>query len=87
MASELKKLERRRKALKKISEISDQEEHVLLIHYSCESFYDRPEGKTPRVTSIAVRNLASGQTSSFSIHKVAELKGIAFNEIDAEYEI
>ncbi|WP_197517633.1 hypothetical protein [Colwellia sp. PAMC 20917] len=50
MASEIKKLERRNKARKKINELSSKEEHVLVIHYSCESFYDRPEGQTPRVT-------------------------------------
>lgn len=86
MSSELKKLAKRNKALKHLEELSSKEEHVLIIHYSCESFYDRPEGQTPRVTSIAVRNYASGQTSSFSIHKVAELKGVAFGDIDAEYD-
>jgi len=38
-----------------------------VIHYSCESFYDRPNGASPRITSIAVRKLDSGQTLSFSI--------------------
>ena len=47
-------------------------EHVLAIHYSCESFYDRKDGSSPRITSIAVRDIASGQTRSFSIHQVAE---------------
>ena len=86
MSSELKKLTRRNKALKHLEEISSKEEYVLIIHYSCENFYDRPEGKTSRVTSIAVRNFASGQTSSFSIHKVAKLQGVAFGDIDAKYD-
>lgn len=86
MPSELKKLEKRKKALKQLDEISSKEEHVLIIHYSCESFYDRPEGQTPRVTSIAVRNFSSGQTASFSIHKVAELKGVAFADIGTQYD-
>ncbi|GAD89655.1 MULTISPECIES: hypothetical protein [Vibrio] len=86
MPSELKKLDRRRKAQNHLDKISGHEEHVLVIHYSCESFYNRPEGQTPRVTSIAVRNYASGQTASFSIHKVAELKGVAFPDIDREYD-
>lgn len=47
MSSETKKLARRKKALKRLNELSDNEEHVLVIHYSCESFYDRPEGQTP----------------------------------------
>jgi len=87
MPSEIKKRVRRKKALKRLDELSNNEEHVLVIHYSCESFYDRPEGQTPRVTSIAVRNYASGQTESFSIHKVAELTGAAFTDIDAEYDV
>jgi hypothetical protein len=60
--------------------------NVWVIHYSCESFYDRPEGRSPRVTSIAVRRLDSGQTLSFSIHKVAEEQKIGFNEIEAQYD-
>ena len=86
MPSELKKVERRRKARKKLDELASREDQVLVIHYSCESFYDRPEGQTPRVTSIAVRNYANGQTASFSIHKVAELKHVPFGEIGNNYD-
>jgi hypothetical protein len=86
MPSELKKLARRIKTQKHLDEFSNKEEHVLVVHYSCESFYDRPEGQTPRVTSIAVRNFSSGQTASFSIHKVAELEDVAFADIDKEYD-
>ncbi|WP_374531353.1 hypothetical protein [Acinetobacter sp.] len=57
------------------------------VYYSCESFYDRDDGRTPRVTSICVRNFASGQTSSFSIHKIAELKKISNEEIQEKYDI
>lgn len=46
---------------------------MILIHYSCESFYDSEEGRTPRITSIACRNYATGQTRSFSIHQISEL--------------
>lgn len=44
-------------------------ENLWIIHYSCESFYDRPEGRSPRITSIALRKLSSAQTTSFSIHQ------------------
>src|SRR5215210_1739030 len=60
--------------------------NVRVIHYSCESFYDRPEGRSPRITSIAVRKLDSGQTVSFSIHQVAERKQVPFSEIDRCYD-
>jgi len=85
MPSELEKRRRRKKALQTLKEIGRKEEHVLLVHYSCESFFDRPEGRTPRITSIAVRNFLSGQTLSFSIHKIAELKGVPFDEIEKNY--
>jgi len=86
MGRELKRLKRRKAVVKKMDEIIDSAQTALVIHYSCESFYDRPEGKTPRITSIAVRNLGSGQTDSFSIHKVAEEKTVRFDEIDQHYD-
>ena len=66
--------------------ILDHPEDALVIHYSCESFYDRDDGRTPRVTSIALRNLYSGQTDSFSIHQIAEQKGIPFDKIHDHYD-
>ncbi len=54
--------------------------NTWVIHYSCESFYDRPNGASPRITSIAVRRLDSGQTLSFSIHQVAEERSIPFEQ-------
>jgi hypothetical protein len=60
--------------------------NVWVIHYSCESFYDRPNGASPRITSIAVRKLDSGQTRSFSIHQVAEEQGVPFDQIEGHYD-
>ena len=65
--------------------------NVWVIHYSCESFYDPPEGRSPRITSIALRKLVSAQTVSFSIHKVAEIKvaeikGIPLSDISDHYD-
>lgn len=60
--------------------------NVWVIHYSCESFYDRPDGRSPRVTSIALRKLDSGQTTSFSIHQVAERQGVPFQDIEERYD-
>lgn len=86
MGDALRRLRDRREALIRLRQLYDRRESVLVVHYSCESFYDRPDGSTPRVTSIAVRNLASGQTESFSIHKVAELKNIAIADIANHYD-
>ncbi len=85
MRQELKKWKQRKTALKQIDEIKSKCDHVLIIHYSCESFYEIKDGRTPRVTSIAVKNFSTGQTSSFSIHKSAEQKGVSLKDIDARY--
>ena len=59
---------------------------VLVIHYSCESFYERPEGASARVTSIALRNVETGQTQSYSIHQFAEREGVSASEIGDRYD-
>ena len=66
----------------KLESVFADSANTWVIHYSCESFYDRPNGASPRITSIAVRQLDSGQTLSFSIHQVAEERGTAFNQIE-----
>ncbi|MDR7317831.1 hypothetical protein [Brevibacillus nitrificans] len=81
----LNRAKKRKKALEKIINIIENSSHTLGIHYSCESFYDIPNGRTPRITSIAVRYLTTGQTKSFSIHKVAELRNVPFENIEEKY--
>ena len=71
----------------KLDSIFADASNAWVIHYSCESFYDRPNGASPRITSIAVRKLDSGQTLSFSIHQVAEQQGVAFDQIGAHYDL
>lgn len=86
MGDALRRLRSRKETLRRLREIDGRKDNVVVVHYSCESFYDRPDGSTPRVTSIAVRNLASGQTDSFSIHKVAELKKIPLDQISNHHD-
>ncbi len=86
MGQELKKWKRKRSALKQIEEIEKKRDAILVIHYSCESFYDIKDGHTPRVTSIAIRNYSTGQTASFSINKSAEQQGATVEEIDGRYD-
>lgn len=69
-----------------LDELFAHPSNVTVIHYSCESFYERKEGRSPRVTSIALRKLDSAQTTSFSIHQVAERNRVAFEEIDTHYD-
>lgn len=79
------KVQKRRQAKVKLSELMSKSDQVIVIHYSCESFYDRPDGSSPRITSIAVRNLDSGQTTSFSIHQIAERKGYSASALEQHY--
>lgn len=85
MGQKINQNKRRKAALKKLAELFDRAQDVVVVHYSCESFYDRPDGSSPRVTSIAVRNLESGQTKSFSIHQMAEKRRIEIDQITANF--
>lgn len=85
MGKELHRIQRRKKSIERINNIIKKAESTLVIHYSCESFYNREDGTSPRITSIAIRNLASGQTDSYSIHQVAEEEQILFEDINKHY--
>jgi len=87
MSSELHRIKKRKKTLKLMDELMENAKTTLVIHYSCESFYDKTDGKTPRITTIAVRNLDSAQTDSFSIHQLAEEKKLPFDDIDNNYDL
>lgn len=86
MGQTRRRISTHRKAKETINSFYDNNSHCLIIHYSCESFYDIKDGKTPRITSIAVRYLNTAQTKSFSIHKVAELKKIPLDEVNGSYD-
>jgi hypothetical protein len=86
MGKEITKLKRRSEARKRFEEIDNKRDMYLIIHYSCESFYDIKDGRTPRITSIAVRNFSTGQTHSFSIHKSAEQNRVVVKDINNKYD-
>lgn len=67
------RLDDRRIGLKKIQDLKDKKSRTLIIHYSCESFFST-HGRTPRVTSIAIRNRDTSTTVIFSIHLMAQIK-------------
>ena len=81
------KYKKRKQAIELVKNINENKSGYLIIHYSCESFIDTPNGNTPRITSIAVRFFDTAQTKSFSIHKTAELDGISVDEIYNHYDI
>ncbi len=78
--------EKHQKAIQLFKEINKNPENYLIIHYSCESFYDIKDGHTPRITSIAVYSFKTAQTESFSIHKTAEKKHIPVEKIEEKYD-
>lgn len=80
------RIKRRKSGKKVLKDISENPIKYLIIHYSCESFYDIKDGRTPRITSIAIRCLATAQTVSFSIHKIAERKNLLEN-IEENYDL
>ena len=87
MSEAWNRIQQRRIAQDALNKLIANSSNVVVIHYSCESFYDRPRGASPRITSIAVRNLSSGQTTSFSIHQIAERdKKLSTDEIESNYD-
>lgn len=85
MGQATRRIQRRKKARLDVSNLVEHADQVIVIHYSCESFYDRSDGSSPRITSIAVRNLNTGQTTSFSIHQMAERKSYDIAALEQHY--
>lgn len=85
MATKTINYEKRQKNLNLIKEIYKNPEKYLIIHYSCESF-KRESNKSPRITSIAIRNLETAQTELFSIYQIAEIEKIPENKIVESYD-
>lgn len=81
-----RRYEIRREAKATLNRLFKRPDSLNVIHYSCESFYDRDEPTSPRITSIAVRNVGAEQTTSFSIHQVGERLKVDFAEIDKHYD-
>ena len=48
MGRELQRLKRRKATTKHMEELLDHAPTTLVVHYSCESFYDRTDGRTVR---------------------------------------
>ena len=79
------RLQRKRAAKATLKRVLEHPKTVLSVHYSSESFYDRPAGASPRITSIAIRHFDSGQTISLSIHQAAEELGVLLDELTPRY--
>lgn len=76
----------RSEAKKQFERLKNNCEKILVIHYSCESFYDK-QGLSPRTVSVSLLNYATGQIKSFSIHEVANIKGFEHAEINVKFDL
>lgn len=85
MSKSLNRYNIRKQSISRINKLFEHPQNVNVIHYSCENFDNTPQGNSPRITSIAVRNLLHEQATSFSIHKTAEKEGIENRDIDQNY--
>ncbi len=87
MSEALQALEHRKQAKQRVANLVKGGDHVLVVHYSSESFYEGNQaGRSPRITSVAVRHYSSGQTWSFSIQLVAERAGAFEAEVTVRYD-
>ena len=68
---------RQRAARDKLNELIAHPSRVFVIHYACQSLEANASRGPGRVTAIAIRHLARGDTIVFSVHLEAELKRLA----------
>ncbi len=77
---------RQREARHRLDDFLAHPPAVWTIHYACQSFAQGQRLGSPRVTSIAARNLAQGETASFSIDTEAELARLAPEDVPANLD-
>jgi hypothetical protein len=80
------RINQRREAEQTLQKLNNVNEKVLVVHYSCESFYGKA-GYTPRVTGIGVLNKENNESIIFSLHLSAQIKKkdlnyLSNNELD-----
>ncbi|WP_443938034.1 hypothetical protein [Pedobacter sp. MW01-1-1] len=81
------RLNERKRGIGKITRLKDKKNKSFIIHYSCESFFNL-DGRTPRVTSICVKNRFNGSVKTFSIHIHAQILKKDFHQLsDEDYDV
>lgn len=66
------RIDQRREAKQTLQKLNNVNGKVLIVHYSCESFYGKA-GYTPRVTGIAILNRENNEAIIFSLHLSAQI--------------
>jgi hypothetical protein len=64
---------RQKAARDRLDQIFAHQEVVYAVHYACQSFYSGQQVTSTRVACISLRHVQSGQVTTFSIAKTAEL--------------
>jgi hypothetical protein len=72
-------------SLGKLKTLKNDKRSILIIHYSCESFYQKDDKFSPRIASICVKDYSNNQSRCFSITDDAEAKGITSPDIQNNY--
>lgn len=70
---------------KVIKNIDKNKRDYVIIHYSCESFYDK-ENVSSKISGIAIRHVDNSRTELFTPYIFAETLGYQPNEIVENYE-
>lgn len=65
--------QRQREERERLARLFANPAATYVVHYACQSFSSPDYLGSPRVAAIAVRNLGSGTTESFSVHQEMEL--------------
>lgn len=79
------RLEERKIGKEKIDILRKSTTKILIIHYSCESFFNL-DGRTPRITSICIKDRGTNDIITFSIHIQAQIDGNALSTLtDSQY--
>jgi len=65
---------RQQQARTRLAELFAYPAAVFVVHYSCQSFFQGEKLGSPRVTAIGVSNLQSGQTFSYSVQQIADMR-------------
>lgn len=75
------RIELRSEAKRTLEKLHNVNGRILVIHYSCESFYGKA-GYTPRITGIAILNRENNESIIFSIHLSAQILHKNLEEIN-----
>ena len=77
---------RQREARHRLDDFLAHPPAVWVLHYACQSFFQGQRLGSPRVTTIAARNMDRGETESFSIDTEAELARVAPEDAPANLD-